>query len=98
MPPELEIRSADGFRARLRGLIGVRVLPPGTGLLLPRTRSIHTFGMRFRLDLVWLDARGAVVRVDTDVPPRRLRSCAAAAAVIELAAGEAARLGLRPAG
>ena len=61
-------------RARLLGLSGLRA-PPPCGLLLPRTRSVHTFGMRFALDLVWLDARGRVARIDLNVPPRRLRAC-----------------------
>jgi uncharacterized membrane protein (UPF0127 family) len=43
--------------------------------------------MRFPLDLIWLDADGAVVRVDRDVPPRRHRGCARARAVIETRAG-----------
>jgi uncharacterized protein len=60
--------------------------PPAEGLLLPRTRSVHTFGMRFALDLHWLDAAGAVVRVDRAVPPRRLRTCRCARAVLELPA------------
>jgi uncharacterized membrane protein (UPF0127 family) len=59
-------------------------------LLLPRTKSIHTFGMRFALDLIWLDARGRALRVDSAVPARRVRSCAAATAVLELPAGGAA--------
>jgi uncharacterized protein len=77
------IRLAKTFRARLVGL-ALRREPPGHALLLPRTRSIHTFGMRFALDLYWLDARGALVRVDRAVPPRRLRRCAGAAAVLEV--------------
>ena len=81
---------AATVRARLMGLAGLRA-PPPCGLLLLRTRSVHTFGMRFALDLVWLDARGRVVRVDAAVPPRRLRSCRAARAVIELPVGEAQR-------
>jgi uncharacterized protein len=81
---------AATVRARLTGLAGLRA-PPPCGLLLLPTRSVHTFGMRFALDLVWLDARGRVVRVDAAVPPRRLRSCRAARAVIELPVGEAQR-------
>jgi uncharacterized membrane protein (UPF0127 family) len=81
-----EVRVAATVRARLTGLAGLRA-PPPCGLLLLRTRSVHTFGMRFALDLVWLDARGRVVRVDAAVPPRRLRSCRAARAVIELPVG-----------
>jgi uncharacterized membrane protein (UPF0127 family) len=45
--------------------------------------------MRFALDLLWLDAAGAVVRIDRDVPPRRLRMCWRAASVVEVAAGQA---------
>jgi uncharacterized membrane protein (UPF0127 family) len=72
--------------ARLLGLIGLRALPPGVGLLFPRCRSVHTFGMRFALDLLWLDAGGAVVRIDRGVPPGRLRRCRAARSVLELGA------------
>ena len=92
----LQVRVALGLRARLLGLAGLRAAPAGVGLLLPRTRSVHTFGMRFALDLVWLDARGRVARVDAAVPPRRVRACHAARAVLELAAGGADRAGLRP--
>ena len=83
------IHVASSWRERLVGLAWRRSVPPGTGLLLPRCRSVHTFGMRFALDLVWLDARGEVVRVDRGVPPLRVRSCRAARCVVELPAGEA---------
>jgi uncharacterized membrane protein (UPF0127 family) len=100
MPPRLParlarlpaVRAAGGFvriaatrRSRLLGLAGLAT-PPPCGLLLPRTRSVHTFGMRFALDLVWLDERGRTLRVDIEVPPRRVCSCRAARAVIELPA------------
>jgi uncharacterized protein len=92
----VELRTADSFASRLVGLIGRRALPAGGGLLLTRTRAVHTFGMRFALDLVWLDDCGQVLRVDRSIPPRRLAACAAAAAVIELAAGDADLAGLVP--
>ncbi|MCW2953036.1 MAG: hypothetical protein JWQ48_2206 [Conexibacter sp.] len=85
----LDVRRAATARARLLGLAGLRALPASAGLLLPRTRSVHTFGMRFALDLVWLDDDGGVVRVDRGVPARRLRACRAARAVLELPAGTA---------
>jgi uncharacterized protein len=86
----IEIRIAVTARARLLGLAWLRARPP-CGLLLPRTRSVHTFGMRFALDLVWLDARGRAIRVDTAVRPRRVRSCGPARAVLELPATAAQR-------
>jgi uncharacterized membrane protein (UPF0127 family) len=61
-------------------------LPDGAGLRLA-CRSVHTIGMRFALDLVWLDRDGAVVRVDRAVAPRRLRTCLRARAVVETHAG-----------
>jgi len=79
-----DVRCAADPLARLIGLAGLRSLPADAGLLLPRTRSVHSFGMRFALDLLWLDGAGLVMRVDLGVPPRRLRSCRRAVAVVEL--------------
>jgi uncharacterized membrane protein (UPF0127 family) len=66
-------------------------MPAGVALHLPRCRSVHTFAMRFPLDLVWLGAEGRAVRVDRSVPPRRLKSCLRARAVVETPAGGADR-------
>jgi uncharacterized membrane protein (UPF0127 family) len=85
--------------SRLRGLIGRPSLPPDTALLIPRCRSVHTFGMRFALDLVWLDADGLPLRIDRDVGPGRIRTCVRARSVLECAAGSGeafARARVRP--
>lgn len=79
------IRVAGDRRARLVGLAFLRH-PPPCALLLPRTRSVHTFGMRFALDLVWLDGEGRALRVDRAVPPNRLKACRSARAVLEVPA------------
>jgi uncharacterized protein len=78
----VEIVVARSPLARLLGL-ALRRRPPRHALLLPRCRSVHTFGMRFPLDLIWLDRDGRVLRVDEAVPPWRVRSCRHAAAVLE---------------
>jgi len=80
----LRVVPAVSFGARLRGLALRREPPPGVALLIPRCRSVHTFGMRFALDLVWLDGDRRVVRIDRAVPPRRVVSCRAAAGVVEV--------------
>lgn len=81
-------------RARLLGLALLRGLPPDTALLMPRCRSVHTFGMRFPIDVVFLDARGEPLRVVRGLAPWRVASCPAAAAVLER---RAARDGMMPA-
>jgi uncharacterized protein len=86
----LRVHDARGVAARRRGLGGLRWLPEERALRL-RCRAVHTFTMRFALDLIWLDREGAVVRVDRDVPPRRHRGCARARAVVETRAGCADR-------
>jgi uncharacterized protein len=80
------IRVARGFFARTRGLA---FAPPGAPLEIPGCRSVHTFGMRYALDLIWIDADRRVVRIDRDVAPRRFRGCRKARAVVEVQAGGA---------
>ncbi len=81
------ILTAADRRSRLRGLAGLDRLPEDQALLIERCRSIHTVGMRFALDLLWLDAAGRVIRLDTNVKPYRLRTCVRARSVIETNAG-----------
>lgn len=87
LPGGLVVHVADGPLSRLRGLSRLDELPEDRGLLLTRTKSIHTLGMRFAVDLVWLDRRGRVVRVDHAIAPRRHAACRQAGSVVEVAAG-----------
>lgn len=84
-------RRDPGGGSAPRGGAAPRGGPP-VGLLLPHCRSVHTFGMRFALDLVWLGAGGAVVRIDRGVRPWRVRSCRRARSVLELRSGPAEEL------
>jgi uncharacterized protein len=79
---------ATGFRSRLLGLSRRERESAGPGLLIPHCASVHTFGMRFELDLYFLDAAGQVLSVRRGVPPRRVCWCRAASAVLEVPAGE----------
>jgi uncharacterized membrane protein (UPF0127 family) len=84
----LDVRLAWDRRARLLGLSHLDRNQAGPGLLIPRCSSVHTFGMRFRLDLYFLDQRGVVVSRRLAVPPRRFAFCRRASAVLELPAQE----------
>ncbi len=82
------VLTAASFRSRLRGLLGADDLPARHGLLLTGTGSVHTLGMRFALDLIWLARDGSVLRVDEAVARGRHRRCRGARAVIETRAGD----------
>ncbi len=77
---------ATGFRARLLGLALLDRADAGPGLLIPRCSAVHTIGMRFALDLHFLDAAGEVLAVRRAVLPRRLAGCRGAVAVLEVPA------------
>ena len=86
-------RVAEDFRTRLLGLSWRRRPDAGPGLLIPRCSSVHTFGMRFALDLFFLDAEGRVIAERRKVPPRRVVWCRGASAVLEIPAGEGGEFG-----
>lgn len=75
---------ASTWRSRLLGLALLPRGRAGPGLLLPRCRSVHTLGMRFDLDLVFLDGLGKVVALRRSVRPGRVAGCRAAECVLEL--------------
>jgi len=80
---------------RMRGLLGRRDLPVGEGLLLRPAPSIHTWFMRFPIDVLFLDADLRVLDVIPELEPWRVAARRGARAVLELPSGEAARRGVR---
>jgi len=87
----LVIHVARAYSERRRGLAKMEPMPADHALHILRTNSVHTFGMRFALDLVWLGRRGNVVRIDHCVPPRRVKLCLRARSVVETCAGHGDR-------
>jgi uncharacterized membrane protein (UPF0127 family) len=77
---------ADRPIARRLGLALLDRDRAGPGLLIPRCGSIHTFGMRFPIDVVFLDSAGEPVSRRSAVPPRRVVVERRAASVLELPA------------
>jgi uncharacterized membrane protein (UPF0127 family) len=80
----VEVPVATGLRGRLLGLARLPRSQAGSGLVIPRCSCVHTFGMRFDLDLYFLDREGRVLAVRRRVPPRRLARRPGAAAVLEI--------------
>lgn len=83
-----EVRLAVGMRVRLLGLARLDRDRVGPGLLIPRCASVHTFGMRFALDVYFLDEEGTVVSLRREIRPRHVVFCRDATAVLEIPAVE----------
>lgn len=86
-----QCRFANSFWKRLIGLLNRKVVVKGEGLLLDRCNGIHTFGMRFPIDIVCLDTDFRVFRIIKQLPPFRACVLKKAAFVMELPAGTLAR-------
>lgn len=80
----LRVPVAAAPSARLLGLALLDRSEAGAGLLIPSCRSVHTFGMRFELDILFLDGRCRVLDLRRSVPPGRLARCRDADAVLEV--------------
>jgi len=78
---------AGSGAARRKGLLGRDGLGPGEGLWIVPCESVHTFFMRFPIDLVYLDRNNRVRKVRQAVGPWRISACLAAHSVLELPAG-----------
>ncbi len=63
------VELADGFFERLRGLLGRAEMLPGSAMVIERCGSVHTLGMKFSLDLIFLDQGWRVVSVKRSVRP-----------------------------
>lgn len=91
--PLLHARDASTFWQRLRGLHDLPPLAPTEALILRPCRAVQTFGMREPIDVAFLDAKGAILRLVT-LSPGQVAICPRARLAIEMAAGTAARLDL----
>ena len=81
------LESAQSSHTRRKGLLGREGLEPGGGLWIVPCESVHTFFMRFAIDLVYLDRKQRVRKVRHAVGPWRISGCLTAHSVLELPAG-----------
>lgn len=85
---------AETPAARRRGLLGTQTLPDGGGLVIVPCRHVHTIGMRYAIDLVFVDASWMVRRVVHRLKPGRLSPLVLKGrAVLELPAGKVEETG-----
>jgi len=82
-----EADAADSSRKRRVGLLKHTSLPAGQGLWIAPCEGIHTFGMKFPIDVIFLDRRKRVLKIRCDMGPRRIALCLMGHSVLELPAG-----------
>lgn len=78
---------AQSFYQRILGLHGCANLTEQTGLWIVPCRSVHTLGMAYPIDLLYLDAEDQIIKCIDTLLPNRCSVCWAAASVVELPAG-----------
>ena len=81
------LETADSGPKRNKGLLGRNGLEMGGGLWIVPCESVHTFFMRFPIDLVYLDRGNRVRKVRSAVGPWRVSACLTAHSILELPAG-----------
>jgi len=86
---------ADRPLERMQGLLGRPALLPGQALLISPCSSVHTFGMRYPLDIVFMSPSHQVLKIVPHLSARRIAWCWGAKNTVELAAGETCRLDIQ---
>jgi hypothetical protein len=89
------VTSAASSAERRTGLLKHEGLEDGAGLWIVPCEAVHTFFMKFPLDLIYLDRKRRVKSVVRDVKPWRLSMCLPAHSVLELPVGTIDRTGTR---
>jgi len=87
------IEIAKSSAERNKGLLGRKGLEPGGGLWIVPTEAVHTFMMKFPIDLVFLDRKKRVTKVVPALKPYRMAGSWRAYSVVELPAGVAEQTG-----
>jgi uncharacterized membrane protein (UPF0127 family) len=82
--------------SRRRGLLQHDGLQQGSALVIAPTNAIHTFFMRFAIDVAFVSRDGRVLKVRSDLRPWRVAAAWRAFAVVESAAGALADAGVQP--
>jgi len=93
--PIFKAELADSFFTRLSGLLGKKNLPEDGGMLIMPCRQVHTFFMKFPIDLIFLTKEYKITGIEQNVGKNRISGYyKEACCVLETAKGAAAKAGL----
>ncbi|MBM7855624.1 uncharacterized membrane protein (UPF0127 family) [Desulfohalotomaculum tongense] len=91
-----QVEVAETFKARLKGLIGTSILPSDRALLIRPCSSVHTFFMKYPIDVIFLDKENRILKILHSLPPYRFSPLVwNAKMVLELPAGRCRCTGTR---
>jgi uncharacterized membrane protein (UPF0127 family) len=77
--------------------MGTKEMPPDQGLLLKKCKQVHTFGMKFAIDVIFLSENGEILYIEENMKPSKISPLIKNAEyVLELNAMTKQRLGLVP--
>ena len=83
------VRPANTFWQRLKGLLGTSSLPIGYGLLIKPCSSVHTFGMNYSIDVLFVNGNHCIIKIVDNMLPGKMSMASGSQYVVELPAGTA---------
>jgi uncharacterized membrane protein (UPF0127 family) len=84
------------FRARYRGVLGREPLSEDEAFVIDRARQVHTFGVPYPLDVIFVDRDWNVLHVETLAPQKKSQRVRGARCCVELLGGRAKTCGIEP--
>lgn len=90
-----DVLIADTAALRLKGLLGRNQITSEQGLLITPCNSVHTIGMKFPIDVLYLNKNNQIVKVVSNMKPLRMSWSFTATKVLEIAAHNAAKKGFK---
>lgn len=93
--PIFKCSHAKTMVQRLKGLLGSVELKNGEGMLIEPCNSVHTFGMAYGIDIVYIDRNGTVIKCVHNMLPRRVSIARRAKSTLELLSGAIRQNGIK---
>jgi len=84
---------ADNFISRLKGLLETDSMDEGTAMVIRPCNSIHTIGMKYPIDVLFLDKHDKIIKIERNMQSCKFAFCRKASYVIELPSGTAKKSG-----
>lgn len=86
---------AASFKDRLKGLIGKKSIASDEALFFNKCSSVHMFGMRFPIDVIYLNHQLEIIKIENMLSPWSFSSFSKATSLVEVRAGQCQKLGLK---